>query len=111
MNKGIKDNFFEAVEKCNSAKEVAKMLNATETYICILSKRFGVNKFRNKNRKHTRFKTEKRICQECGEMFVRLVINNNPARFCSKKCQGRWLGRNYGLRVNRKNICTLREKE
>ena len=39
---------------------------------------------------------DKKICNECGEVFVIRFFGNNPAKFCSKKCHGRWLGKNHG---------------
>lgn len=41
-------------------------------------------------------------CEICGEEFkVRKAYNKlRKSRFCSKKCQGRWLGLNYGTNKN-----------
>ena len=41
----------------------------------------------------------RRICESCGGVFFRktyLVRKASPARFCSKKCQGSWVGKHYG---------------
>ena len=44
-------------------------------------------------------------CSECGRVFTvphpselraRISLSKSKLIFCSKKCQGRWLGKNYG---------------
>ena len=53
------------------------------------------------------------ICSECGNLFIRsrrqfmnCYPNHNNVLFCSKKCTGKWLNKNYVLNnhFNRKGI-------
>ena len=42
------------------------------------------------------------ICEWCGKSFIRAVSeirSNHP--YCSKKCQGSWLGTNYGFKARK----------
>jgi hypothetical protein len=98
MNKRIKERLFQIVDQCKTQREAAGKLGASEQYIYLLTRKYGITKWRQKNRKHVLLKTEKRICEECGEVFTRLVVNKSPGRFCSKKCQGKWLGRTHGFK-------------
>jgi formylmethanofuran dehydrogenase subunit E len=102
-NKLIKDRLFAIVDQCDTQREAARLLGATEQYISTLAKTYGITKWRQANRVHTKIKQEQKICEECGEVFTRLVLNQSPGRFCSKKCQGRWLGKNHGFKKGRKN--------
>ena len=97
-NKKIKDRLFAIIDECDTQREAAHRLNASEQYVYILTRRYGITKWRQKNRKHSEIKKESKICEECGESFVRLVLNQSPGRFCSKKCQGKWLGKNHGFK-------------
>ena len=97
-NKAIKERLLAIVDECDTQREAAKRLEACEQYVCVLAKRYGITKWRQKNRIHTKIKSETKVCEECGEAFNRLILNHNPARFCSKKCQGHWLGKNYGFK-------------
>ncbi len=90
------------VEECKTQREASARLGVSEQYVSILARQLGISKWRQKNRKYKELKEERKICSECGEAFTKLA-NNNPARFCSKKCQGRWLGKNYGF-GSRKNL-------
>ena len=96
-NKGIKVRLLSIVDECKTQKEAALKLGASEQYIYLLTRELGITKWRQKNREHRKIKTEERICEECGEVFTRKLLNKNPGRFCSKKCQGRWLGKTYGF--------------
>lgn len=98
MNKGIKAKLYEAVEKCDTQREAAAFLGASEQYVYLLTKQLGITKWRQKNREHTKIKSQTFICEDCGNSFSALIINNNPHRFCNKKCQGRWLGKNHGFK-------------
>jgi len=53
------------------------------------------------------------ICSECGNLFIRsrrqfmnCYPNHNNVLFCSKKCTGKWLNKNYVLNnhFNRRGI-------
>ena len=97
-NKLIKDRLFAIVDECDTQREAARLLGASEQYIYTLTRKYGITKWRQKNRVHTQTKRETKICEECGEAFVRLILNDNPGRFCSKKCQGRWVGLHFGFK-------------
>lgn len=48
-----------------------------------------------------------RKCKVCGKIFYTTKSDIRPgttAEFCSRKCRGRWLGVNYGLRAKPQNI-------
>tara|TARA_Y100000034_G_C6888455_1_gene408308 strand:- start:1239 stop:1595 length:357 start_codon:yes stop_codon:yes gene_type:complete len=97
-NKNIKAQLLSIVDECKTQREAALQLNANEQYIYRLTRELGITKWRQKNRVHKEIKMEKKICNECGELFFIRVFSNNPARFCSKKCHGSWLGKNYGFK-------------
>jgi len=97
-NKLVKERLLKVIDQCKTQREAAELLNATPQYIYVLTRQFGITKWRQKNRDHSSLKVEQRICEECGEQFPRYVLNNNPGRFCSKECHGRWLGRNFGFK-------------
>ena len=49
----------------------------------------------------------RRKCKICRKVFYVTASDIRPgttAEFCSRKCRGKWLGTNYGLRANLKNI-------
>ena len=96
-NKGIKAQLLSIVDECKTQREAALRLDANEQYIYRLTRELGITKWRQKNRVHKAIKMDKKICNECGEVFVIRFFSNNPARFCSKKCHGSWLGKNYGF--------------
>jgi len=96
-DKGIKKQLLSIVDKCKTQREAALYLNANKQYIYRLTRELGITKWRQKNRIHKPEATKKCFCEECGEVFVVSSNRNNPARFCSKKCQGHWLGNNYGF--------------
>jgi len=97
-NKLIKERLPLIIDQCKTQREAAELLGASVWYIYYLTRRLGITKWRQKNREYKPIPTERKICQECGEVFTYLPISRNPGRFCSKKCQGKWLGRNYGFK-------------
>jgi len=96
-NKRIKARLLEIVDECKTQREAASRLGASEQYIYLLTRELGITKWRQKNRIHNKVKTEEKICEECGEVFTLKLLNKNPGRFCSKKCQGKWLGKTHGF--------------
>ena len=100
-NKGIKAQLLSIVDECKTQREAALRLNASRQYIYRLTRELGITKWRQKNRVHKEIKLEKKICNECGEVFTIELISKNPARFCSKKCLGRWLGKTYGFNTKK----------
>lgn len=96
-NKGIIKKFPEAVEKCKTQTEAAEYLGVSKQYVFQLTRRFGITKWRQKNRIHKEIKLAQAVCQQCEEVFYK-PINNNPNTFCSKKCQGKWLGTHHGFK-------------
>jgi formylmethanofuran dehydrogenase subunit E len=98
VNKNFKVKLLEIVDECKTQREAARKLKASEQYIYRLTRELGITKWRQKNRVHAPIKGIEKICEECGEVFIKRSANNNPGRFCSKKCQGRWLGKNYGFK-------------
>jgi len=100
-NKNIKAQLLSIVDECKTQREAALRLDASSHYIYRLTRDLGITKWRQKNRVHKLEKTKKRLCGECGEIFVVSIYKNNPARFCSRKCFGSWLGKTYGF--NTKN--------
>jgi len=100
-NKNIKAQLLSIVDECKTQREAALRLDASRQYIYRLTRDLGITKWRQKNRVHKLEKTKKRLCEECGEIFVVSIYKNNPARFCSRKCFGSWLGKTYGF--NTKN--------
>jgi len=101
-NKSIKSRLLDIVDQCKTQREAALLLGASEQYIYILTRELGITKWRQKNRDHKDIKTEKKICEECGEIFYRKILNNSPGRFCSNKCKGKNLGDNYGFGKTKK---------
>ena len=100
-NKGIKVRLLSIVDECKTQREASLRLGTSRQYIYRLTRDLGITKWRQKNRVHKFEKTRKRLCEECGEIFVVSIYKNNPARFCSRKCHGSWLGKTYGF--NTKN--------
>jgi len=46
-----------------------------------------------------------RVCEICGTKFFRRryeIRPRSPARFCSRKCLGSYIGQHYGFPVHRK---------
>lgn len=97
-NKHIKERLFEIIDECKTQREAARRLDACEQYIYLLCRQNGITKWRQKKRIHKDIPKKTKICEECGEVFTKAALNNNPNRFCSKKCQGRWLGKNHGFK-------------
>jgi formylmethanofuran dehydrogenase subunit E len=97
-NKGIKKRLLDIVDKYETQRDAAKALNSSEQYIYRITKELGIVKWRQHNRHHLRTKTETKICEGCGEFFQRKMVNKSPGRFCSKKCQGKWLGKSHGFK-------------
>lgn len=67
-------------------------------------KRFFCSK---KCREEYNLKIRKSKCETCGKDFYchyTIISHHKKPRFCSKKCQGKWLGNNYGFKRNKKNI-------
>jgi len=96
-DRGLKTQLLSIVDECKTQKEASIRLNACEQYIATLTRELGITKWRQKNRIYKRIKIETKICEECGEVFTKKIFSNNPGRFCSKKCQGKWLGKTYGF--------------
>ena len=97
-NKKIKEQLLDVVDDCKTQRDAAQKLGASEQYIYTLTRQLGITKWRQKNRVHVPLKTVECVCEECGKTFTKYALNNAPGRFCSKKCQGRWLGRNHGFK-------------
>ncbi len=98
----LKDKLLEIVDDCKTQKEAAKRLNTSEPYIYLLTQELGITKWRQKNRVYVKPEKDKLICEECGEYFFKKSSSNRKGRFCSKKCQGKWLGKTYGFK---KELC------
>jgi endogenous inhibitor of DNA gyrase (YacG/DUF329 family) len=98
-DKHTRERLLAIVDECDTEREAARRLGTYEEYIYVLTRRCGITKWRQKNRTLKSIKTVNKICEECGEMFTRETrYNNRPCRFCSKKCQGHWLGKTYGFK-------------
>ena len=108
-NKNIKAQLLSIVDECKTQREAALRLDASRQYIYRLTRDLGITKWRQKNRVHKLEKTRKRLCEECGEIFAVSIYKNNPARFCSRKCLGSWLGKTYGF--NTKNGFNTKDRK
>jgi len=106
-NKNISIRLFDIIDQCKTMKEAAQKLGATEQYLYRLTRKYGITKWRQKNRIHKDIKKVTKVCIECEEVFT-VEAGNNPTKFCSRKCHGSWLGKNYGFKVNKQNIITLK---
>jgi len=109
-NKGIKNKFLETYDQYKTQSEAAKSLNTTNQYIYTLCRKYGIDKWFQKNRIHKEMGHTHKICEECGEMFTEYV-SNNPGRFCSNICKGRHLGKNYGYGRNNLKLAIERKKQ
>jgi hypothetical protein len=96
-NKHLKEQLLAIVDECDTQREAARRLGTYEEYVQVLTRRCGITKWRQNNRILKSFKTVSKVCEECGEVFTR-EKQNRPGRFCSKKCQGHWLGKNFGFK-------------
>lgn len=98
-DKHLKERLLAIVDECDTQREAAKKLGTYDQYVQVLTRRCGITKWRQKNRILKNIKTVNKVCEECGEAFTREAYRNSrPYRFCSKKCQGHWLGKNFGFR-------------
>ena len=97
LNESALSRFLDLVDSCKTQREMAKTLGVSDTYVYFLTRKFGVLKWRQKNRVHKPVKTVSKICKECGELFIK-QITNNPGTFCSRKCLGRYLGKHHGFK-------------
>lgn len=100
-NKNLRERLIKEADNYKTQREAAKAFGTTEQYLHVLSRKNGILNWRQKGRKYVPLKTEVKICEECGDYFHKDALNNNPGKFCSKQCHGKWLGNKYGFKKKR----------
>lgn len=85
----LKDTY----DQYNTMKDAADALGVSEMRIWVLCNKLGIDKWRAKSRDA---KPTYHVCENCHEEFSVPRYVKRPARFCSKKCQGKFIGKTYG---------------
>ncbi len=83
------------VNLCDTGIEAAKLLGISAPRVYQLADKLGITKWKQKNPKKAALITA--VCKECGKEFQRRKIYKMKNIFCSKICQGKFIGRNYGF--------------
>jgi hypothetical protein len=96
---GTAKALLENYQQYSTGKDAAIALKVSPVRIYILSRKLGITKW---NRKFPRKATLVTLeCTNCGKLFERRKSSVNKtktgAHFCSKECQGRLLGKQYGF--------------
>jgi len=89
---------LDTYEQYGTLKDAAKALGVSAMRVAVLRDKLGIDKWRAKPRgEKTRAKPRIEMCEECHQEFKIPKYRKAPGRFCSKTCQGKYLGRNYGF--------------
>lgn len=79
-------------------KEAALALGVSQTRIFILCRKLGITKWDMNPRKYsTAAKHDIYICKQCNLPFPVSKYLKSPHVFCTKKCQGKYVGTHYGF--------------
>jgi len=97
--------FLENYNKYKTRKEAAEALGVSTTRILYLCRKYNITKWDIKDyRTDNLSKLSSYTCENCKKIFMRPSSSGKPNRFCSKKCQGEYIGKKYGFAATPENI-------